>query len=122
MTARLALTIGAVAALLFGLALTFAPAQMLGGFGLGVPTEALIVSRDIGVTLIGLAIVNWMARDATGPAVRALIIGNLFIQAAEAVVNGWEVAAGLLPIQAAGGVILHAVLAAMFALPLRRPI
>ena len=122
MTAKLALTIGAVAALLFGLALILAPAQMLGGFGLGVPTEALIVSRDIGVTLIGLAIVNWMARDATGPAVRALIIGNLFIQVAEAVVNGWEVAVGVLPTQAAGGVVLHAVLAAVFALPLRRPI
>ena len=120
MSSKLALTIGAVAALIFGAALALAPAQMLSGFGLGVPTEALVVSRDVGVTLLGLALINWLARDAAGPAVRALLIGNLFIQLAETVVNGWEVAAGILPGQAAGGLVIHLALAVVFALPLRR--
>jgi len=120
MSSKLALTIGAVAAFVFGLALLIVPEQMLGGFGLGAPKEGLIVSRDIGVTLIGLGIVNWLARNEAGAAVRAVLVGNAFIQIAEAVVNGWEAAIGVLPTQAFGGVVLHAVLAAVFLLPLRR--
>ncbi len=92
MSSKLALTIGAVAAVLFGLALALFPEQMLSGFGLGVPKEAQVLSRDVGVTLIGLGIINWLARNEMGPAARALLIGNAFIQIAELVVNGWEVA------------------------------
>jgi hypothetical protein len=120
MSPKLALTIGAVLAVVFGLALTLLPAQMLAGFGLATPPEALVVSRDIGVTLIGLGIINWLGRDATGQLARALLLGNLFIQVAEAVVNGWEVAAGILPSAAAGGVVLHVILAVVFVLGLRR--
>lgn len=69
MSPKLALTIGAAAALIFGLALAVAPAQMLSGFGLGAPSEALVLSRDLGVTLLGLAVINWMA--AAGPGRRS---------------------------------------------------
>ena len=120
MSSKLALSVGAVAAFVFGLALALVPDQMLGGFGLATPKEALVVSRDVGVTLIGLGIVNWLARNEAGAAVRALLIGNAFIQIAEAIVNGWETAAGILPAQALGGVVLHVVLAVVFLLPLRR--
>lgn len=120
MSSKLALTIGAAAALIFGLALAVAPAQMLAGFGLGVPTEAQVLSRDVGVTLLGLAVINWMAREATGRAVRAILVGNVFIQVAEFLVNGWEVAAGILPMQAAGGLVIHLVLGVVFLLGLRR--
>lgn len=120
MSTRLALTIGAVAAFLFGLALAIAPAQMLAGFGLGVPTEAQVLSRDVGVTLLGLGVINWMARGATGVAVRAILVGNLFVQLAELLVNGWEIASGILPMQAAGGLLIHLVLGVVFLLALRR--
>ena len=120
MRPSLALTIGAAAGVLFGLLLLAVPVQMLSGFGLGTPTEAQIVSRDVGVTLIGLGVINWMARDAVGAPLRGLLIGNLFIQVAESFVNGWEVAAGILPPAAAGGLVLHLVLAGIFALGLRR--
>src|SRR2546428_3080651 len=120
MSPKLALTIGAVLAVVFGLALTFLPTQMLSGFGLATPSEALVVSRDVGVTLVGLGIINWLGRDATGQLARALLIGNLFVQVAEAVVNGWEVAAGILPSPAAGGLVLHVILAVLFRLGLRR--
>ncbi len=120
MRPSLALSIGAVLAVVFGAALTFVPEQMLSGFGLASPKEALVVSRDIGVTLIGLGIINWLARDATGAPLRGLLWGNIFIQVAEAVVNGWEIAFGILPAPAAGGVVLHVVLAGIFVLGLRR--
>ena len=120
MSTRLALSIGAVVAILAGLGFTLAPAQMLSGVGFAAPTEAVIVMRDIGVTLIGLGVLNWLARDATGPAVRAILIGNLFIQVAETLVNGWELTTGLIPSQAAGGLVLHVALGAIFLLALRR--
>ena len=50
MSSKLALTIGAVAAFLFGLAPALVPDPMRGGFGLATPKEALVVSRDTGVT------------------------------------------------------------------------
>ena len=120
MSSKLALIIGAITAVVFGLALALVPDQMLGGFGLSAPKEAQVLSRDIGVTLIGLGIVNWLARNEVGTAVRALLIGNAFIQIAEAIVNGWEASTGILPSQAFGGVVLHVVLAVVFLLPLRR--
>lgn len=122
MSAKLALTIGAVAAAVFGLALLLLPQQMLAGFGLEAPAAAQVVSRDVGVTLLGLAVLNWRARDATGTTLRAILIANLFIQVAELVVNGVEIATGVLPGQAAPGLLIHLVLAVIFVLPLRNTI
>ena len=50
MNPRVALIIGAVAAAIFGLLLALAPATMLSGFGLRAPDEAVVLSRDVGVT------------------------------------------------------------------------
>jgi hypothetical protein len=55
---KLALQIGAVLATIFGLALALLPAQMLAGFGLATPSDALVVPRDLGVTLLGLAVIT----------------------------------------------------------------
>lgn len=120
MSPRLALGIGAVIAIVAGAAFALVPSQMLAGFGFAGAPETQVVTRDIGVTLVGLGILNWLARDATGPAVGAILIGNLFIQIAEFLVNAWEIAAGLIPAQAAGGLVLHLVLGVLFALALRR--
>jgi hypothetical protein len=117
---RLALIIGALAAFVFGLALTVAPATMLGGFGIATPAEAIVVARDVGVTLIGVGLINWMARNAAGTALRAILAGNLAIQALEILVNGYEILSGTLPAQAAGGIVLHIVLGAVFVLAMRR--
>jgi hypothetical protein len=111
--------IGGVAAVAFGLALLVFPTSMLAGFGLGVPNEAKILSRDVGATLIGLGVINWMARNATGQALRALLVGNVVVQALELVVNGYEIAAGELPTQAAGGLLIHLVLGGIFVLAMR---
>jgi hypothetical protein len=119
-SSKLALSVGGVLAIVFGAALTFLPVAMLGGFGLGAPNEAVILSRDVGVTLIGVGILNWMARGATGTALRAILVGNLFIQVAEFVVNAYEIASGALPGAAAGGLVIHVVLAVIFAIPLMR--
>src|SRR6267378_3934650 len=118
---RLALMIGGVAAIVFGLALLVFPTSMLAGFGLAVPTEAKVLARDIGATLIGLGVINWMARDATGRALRALLVGNVVIQALEFVVNLGEIISGQVPGQAVGGLVIHLVLGAVFVLAMRSP-
>ena len=117
---RLALMIGAVAAFIFGLALTVFPTTILAGFGLAVPDAAVVLSRDVGVTLIGLGVINWMARNVTGEALRAILVGNVVVQALELVVNAGEIAVGALPVQAAGGLVIHLVLGAIFVLAMMR--
>jgi len=117
---RFALIIGALGAFAVGLALTVTPAAVLGGFGLKTPDEAIVLARDEGVTLIGLGLINWMAQSATGTPLRALLAGNLAVQALEILVNGFELVAGLLPIQAAPGLLIHLVLGAIFVLAMTR--
>jgi hypothetical protein len=119
MSSRLALMIGGVAAIIFGLGLLVFPDSMLAGFGLGVPVEAKILSRDVGATLIGLGVINWMARNAIGETLRALLVGNVVVQALELVVNGYEIAVRDLPTQAAGGLVIHLVIGAIFILAMR---
>ena len=120
MRPRLALTIGGVVAFLFGLGLTLAPAQMASGFMFAFPREAEILSRDLGVTLLGLGVLNWMTRGATGAPLRGVLIGNILVQGLEIVVNGAEIAAGQLPTGAAGGLVLHLVLGGIFSSALMR--
>jgi len=97
MRPSLALSIGAVIAVASGSAFALAPAQMLSAFGVGTPTEALIVMRDGGITLTGVGIINWLARHATGAPLRAVLWGNIFIYVVDGLVNAWEIVAGLIP-------------------------
>ena len=119
MSPRLALQIGGIAAVIFGLGLLVFPTSMLAGFGLAVPVEAKVLSRDVGATLIGLGVINWMARNATGDALRALLVGNVVVQALELLINGYEITVRDLPTQAAGGLLVHLVLGAVFVLAMR---
>ncbi|SRR2546430_7918087 len=111
--------IGGIAAVVFGLALFVSPESMLAGFGLATPVAAKVLSRDVGATLIGLGVINWMARNASGEALRALLVGNVVVQALELVINTYEIVAGDLPGQAAPGLLIHLVLGAGFIFAMR---
>jgi|SRR6266568_6901941 len=111
--------IGGVAAVLFGVALFVSPESMLTGFGVATPVAARVLARDVGATLIGLGVINWMARNATGQVLRALLVGNVVVQALELLINGYEIAVGDLPTQAAGGLVIHLVLGVVFVLAMR---
>jgi hypothetical protein len=113
--------IGGVAAIVFGLGLLVFPTSMLAGFGLAVPIEAKVLSRDVGATLIGLGVINWMARNAAGDVLRALLVGNVVVQALELLINAYEIVVGDLPPQAAPGLIIHLVLGAVFVFAMRSP-
>lgn len=119
MSSRLALIIGGLAGFVFGLALLVFPTTTLAGFGLAVSDDTKVLSRDVGATLIGLGVINWMARNATGDILRALLVGNLVVQALELLINGYEVIVGDLSTQAASGLLIHLVLGAVFVLAMR---
>ena len=119
MSPRLALMIGGIAAVVFGLGLFVSPESMLAGFGVATPVAAKVLARDVGATLIGLGVINWMARNASGEVLRALLVGNVVVQALELLINGYEIVIGELAPQAAGGLIIHLVLGAIFVLAMR---
>jgi hypothetical protein len=119
MNPRTVLTIGSVLAALFGLGLALAPREMLAGMGLGAPAEGLVLSRNLGAMLLGISVLNWLARDATGAPLRAVLIGNVAIQVFEFLVNGADLLLGTLPPQAGGGLVLHVGLAVLYGLGLR---
>ena len=117
---RLALTIGAVQSFAFGLPLLLFPSAVLAVSGLALPDAGAAIARGAGATVVGLGVIDWMLRDLTGAALRGLRGGNLAVQVLSLIVNGGEVLAGHLPIQAASASVVHLVLSVMFLLALRR--
>ncbi len=81
--------------------------------------DGIIVSRDLAVTLLGLAVLNWLGRNADGHGLRAILVANVAIQVFELIVNGIEVATKILPMAAAPGLVVPVVLGVVFALGLR---
>ena len=116
---RFALIVGGVAAFVFGLGLLVFPTTTLAGFGVAVSDDTKVLSRDVGATLIGLGVINWMARNATGEVLRALLVGNVVVQALELLINAYEIVVGDLPTQAAPGLVIHLVMGAVFVLAMR---
>jgi hypothetical protein len=72
------LSVTAVIAVLFGLSFTFAPAATLSLYGAGQPTAQHLVSAQFfGITLIGVGVIDWAARNAAdSEARRAIVLGN----------------------------------------------
>lgn len=87
-----------VSFLLTGVLFVLAPAQGMSAVGWpATPNEALILARDGGVLMIGLALVDWMGRAAVGAPLRGLLWGNIVIRIGGGVVNSWEFAVGMIP-------------------------
>ena len=125
MRPSLALSIGAAFGILTGAPFVVAPALVLSTFGFeNVPALALVQARDTGTLLIGVGIIDWLARDAVGPPLRGLLWGNIFIRIAAIAVNTWEFATGQIPGASVAAVpIAYAIsiaFIAVFALALRR--
>jgi hypothetical protein len=125
MRPSLALSIAALFSILGGLLLVLAPAQAtMSAFGIDMPVEGLVPTRTSGGLAIGVGLIDWLAREAVGRPLRGLLWGNIFIRVADIVLNGWELAAGLLPTTASGGLfagfVANIALIVMFVLALRR--
>jgi len=104
--------ITAIVAGAFGLGLVAAPAVLLAWFGLAPGTSAIIQARESGSLLLGLAVVNWMARDIPGgAATTAILLGDLASQSLAFFLNTRAAVQGWLPWRAFPGVGIHGLLA-----------
>lgn len=100
MSPRVALTIGSVTAFVVGIPLLLFPGAVLGTSGIGATAELASVSRGAGASLVGIGVLDWMSRGLAGGAVRAVLVGNLVVQALSLLVNSTSVVTGQLPLQA----------------------
>jgi hypothetical protein len=96
MAFKLILTISAVYLAVIGLALMFAPLE----FGVGaVPADAspelIALLRLLGGPFLGIAVLNWMTRDAEpSPARYAIVLANVVGFGAVAANDVWSVFSG----------------------------
>jgi hypothetical protein len=93
---KVTLTLSAIYLAAIGLALIAVPLR----FGVGaVPPDAspelLALLRLLGGPLLGIAVLNWLSRDAQpSPSLRAILIANIVGFAAVAANDVWGVASG----------------------------
>lgn len=92
---KLTLTLAALYMALVGLALMFFPIQ----FGRdAVPTDAapelLALLRLLGGPFLGVAVLNWLSRDAQPPTLRIVLLANIVGFGAVAANDIWGVASG----------------------------
>lgn len=120
MNPRVVLMVFAVVDVLFGLPLLLAPGPLLGNFGVEAHPDGLMLARDSGVSLLALALLNWMGRDLTGQALRVILYSNLLFQGGSAVVNLIEVALGLAPTGVLPGEGLRILMSVAILLTLRK--
>jgi hypothetical protein len=113
------LSISAAQSIFFGFPLLLFPASILEVAGLVLPDAGVAIARGAGATVIGVGIIDWMLRGATGDVARALLRGNLALQVMSLAVNATEVIAGNLPLQAASASLVHLTLSAMLLVALR---
>lgn len=76
------MAIAAVIALVFGLGFLLFPAQSMSSYGVTLGEAGQWVGRYFGTALIGISILNWLARNAEqGAALRAIVLGNFVLVA-----------------------------------------
>jgi len=72
------LVIAAVIGAVFGVGFVVASGTVLGIYGITLDKAGTLVAQLFGALLIGLATLNWLARNVTDPEARqAVVLGNL---------------------------------------------
>jgi len=111
---RLFISIAAVLAWIFGFALLATPAAFYAPIGVAFTPLIGTIAQAHGATLIGLGVINWLARDSDRNGILAVLAGNLVVQVLSLVVVLRTMALGA-GIKVAPGVVIHVALGALFA-------
>jgi hypothetical protein len=77
---KIFLSIAAVLSWLFGAALLLAPEPFYAPTGLAMTPMLATIAQAHGATLVGLGVINWMARGANRIGLVAVLTGNLVVQ------------------------------------------
>jgi uncharacterized protein YjeT (DUF2065 family) len=114
--------IAAILAFIFGLSMLFAPRQMMQNMATAADPSSYNVLQWAGTMLVAIGLINFLARnDAGSVALRAVMIGNVFLHALGIIVDvrqhlsGFVNASGL-----ATGTVVHVLLIAGFIYYLRK--
>lgn len=109
MKPNLLLTAAAVAYALAGLALTFAPGELLRALGVDLPRSGAWLAQLLGAALLGLAWLNWLQRHATvgGILGRPVLLTNLVFVTISfwATLHAWRQESALTGLLVVGGVL-----------------
>jgi hypothetical protein len=110
---RTFLGVAAALAWLVGAMLLFAPGPFYAPTGMQLTPMLATIAQAHGATLLGLGVVDWLARDADSRGLIAVLGGNLVVQ-----VLSLGVAVRTIALSGAGGpapaVLIHVVLGAFF--------
>jgi len=118
---KLFLVCSAILALIIGSALLFAPAAFLAPMRIDVTPAIAVTAQAQGAILVGLGVLNWLARGFRGRDVRPVLAGNLVVQLLSLIVITRALASRIVPVENTGAVVIHVVLGAGFAYFLLRP-
>jgi len=122
MKLRSVLTIAAIVGALFGLGLFLMPAFFLGQNGVDANAAAVFMARTAGSVLLGLAVINWMARaDLKSPATMGIVYGNIFTHLLGLIGDSLAINAGVITKYPYMGVVVHILIIALFAYALMSP-
>ena len=110
---RIFLAIAAVLAWLFGAMLLLAPDRFYAPTGVAMTPMLGTIAQAHGATLIGLGVIDWLARGAERAGLSAVLAGNLVVQVLSlgVVVRTMALGAG---VSAAPGAVIHVVLGGLF--------
>jgi hypothetical protein len=116
---KIFLSIAGVLACLFGAALLLAPGGFYKPAGIELTPLLATIAQAHGATLIGLGVINWLARNSSPAAARGVLAGNLVVQVLSlgVVIKTMTLGAGA---AVAPGIVIHVTLGALFALFLAR--
>jgi hypothetical protein len=111
---KIFLAIAAVLAWVFGAMLIIMPAKFYSPTGIDMTPMLATVAQAHGATLIGLGIIDWLARGADKKGILAVLGGNLVVQVLSlaVVIRTMALGAGT---AVAPGVVIHVVPGACFA-------
>jgi hypothetical protein len=87
--------VAAVAGLIFGLGFLLMPAQVMSLYGVELNDAGQWVGRYLGATFLGIALLNWLVRNAPASDTRrAVVPGDFVLSALGLVVAVWDRIAG----------------------------
>jgi len=111
---KIFLSIAAILAWLFGGALLLAPGPFYAPTGIAMTPMLGTVVQAHGATLVGLGVIDWLARGAERQGLIAVLGGNLVVQVLSlaVVLRTMALGAGM---NVAPGVVIHVVLGGLFA-------
>lgn len=111
--------VSAVLAWLFGAMMLLWPIQFYAPTGIAMTPMIATLAQAHGATLVGLGVVNWLARSSDRQGLRAVLVGNLVVQlfSLAVVLRTMQLGAGA---QVAPAVVIHVVLGSLFAFFLTR--